>query len=136
MENDQEFLGKGWSFPPSFDHQAGEVNMLSGEADIKSSLAILLSTKLGERIMQPTFGCQLDELQFSPLNRTTVTYLADLIETAILYHEPRIGVEKINMSESPGDLGVIHIEIDYIIRATNSRKNMVFPFYKVEANAR
>ncbi|MCC5938902.1 MAG: GPW/gp25 family protein [Lunatimonas sp.] len=136
MENEQAFLGRGWSFPPSFDYNLGEVSLLNGEADIESSLEILLSTKLGERIMQPSFGCQLDELQFSPLNRTTITYVADLIETAILYHEPRIGVEKINMSEAPGQVGIILIELHYIIRATNSRKNMVYPFYKLEANAR
>ena len=136
MENEQAFLGRGWSFPPSFDYNTGEVNLLNGESDIESSLEILLSTKVGERIMQPTYGCQLDELQFSPLNRTTITYVAELIETAILYHEPRISVEKISMSEAPGQLGVIIIELHYIVRATNSRKNMVFPYYRVEANAR
>lgn len=136
MENELAFLGRGWSFPPSFDHRSGEVTLISGEADIESSLEILLSTKLGERVMQPTFGCQLDELQFSPLNRTTITYVADLIETAILYHEPRINVEKITMSEATGQLGIINIEVHYVIRSTNSRKNLVYPFYKIEANAR
>jgi phage baseplate assembly protein W len=136
MNSEYAFLGRGWSFPPTFDHRTGEVELLSGEADIESSLEILLSTKLGERVMQPSFGCQLDELQFKPLNRTTVTYISDLIETAILYHEPRITVEKIKMEEAPGQLGIILIQLDYIIRSTNSRKNLVYPFYKIEANAR
>ncbi|EON78222.1 GPW/gp25 family protein [Lunatimonas lonarensis] len=136
MNSEYAFLGRGWSFPPTFDHRTGEVELLSGEADIESSLEILLSTKLGERVMQPSYGCQLDELQFNPLNRTTVTYVSDLIETAILYHEPRIAVEKIKMQEAPGQPGVVLIELDYIIRSTNSRKNLVYPFYKIEANAR
>lgn len=135
MENEYTFLGRGWAFPPSFDFHAAETRMTSGEADIESSLQILLSTKLGERVMQPKYGCQLDELQFNPLNRTTITYVSDLIETAILYHEPRISVEKISMTEPPDRLGLVLIEIDYIVRATNSRKNLVYPYYITEANA-
>jgi phage baseplate assembly protein W len=136
MENEYGFLGRGWAFPPAFDWNLGENVMLEGEVDIESSLMVLLSTRLGERIMQPTYGCQLDELQFNPLNRTTITYISDLIEKAILYHEPRITVDKILMTNADGQLGLILIELQYTVRATNSRKNLVYPFYKNEATAR
>lgn len=135
MEIEFGFLGRGWAFPPSFDYQLAETVMLEGEADIESSLIILLSTRLGERIMQPKYGCQLDELQFNPLNRTTITYISDLIETAILYHEPRINVDKILMANAEGQLGLVLIKLQYTVRATNSRKNLVYPFYKIEATA-
>jgi uncharacterized protein len=135
MEDELGFLGRGWAFPPTFDWHLAETTMLEGEADIESSLMVLLSTRLGERIMQPTYGCQLDELQFNPLNRTTITYISDLIETAILYHEPRILVDKVLMNAGEGQLGVVLIEIQYTVRATNSRKNLVYPFYKNEATA-
>ena len=133
MEDDYGFLGRGWAFPPAFDWSSAEAEMLVGEKDIESSLMILLSTRLGERIMQPNYGCQLDELQFNPLNRTTVTYISDLIERAILYHEPRITVDKISMTMDPGQLGIVLIELQYTVRATNSRRNLVYPFYKNEA---
>nr|MBI1230883.1 hypothetical protein [Cytophagales bacterium] len=133
MQDDYGFLGRGWAFPPTFDWSSAEAEMLVGEKDIESSLMILLSTRLGERIMQPTYGCQLDELQFNPLNRTTVTYISDLIERAILYHEPRITVDKISMTMDPGQLGIVLIELQYTVRATNSRRNLVYPFYKNEA---
>lgn len=133
MEKEHGFLGRGWDFPPEFDPNTKDVKMINGEEDIKSSLHILLSTRLGERIMQPKFGCQLDELQFNPLNRTTVTYISELIKTAILYHEPRIEVEKLDMSVKDDKEGVILIQLEYRVRATNSRMNMVFPFYKNEA---
>lgn len=136
MESEFGFLGRGWAFPPTFDWHSADTAMLEGEADIESSLMVLLSTRLGERIMQPNYGCQLDELQFNPLNRTTITYISDLIETAILYHEPRITVDKILMNTEEGQLGVILIEIQYTVRATNSRRNLVYPFYKNEATAR
>lgn len=134
MEKEQSFLGRGWSFPPEFSKESREVKMLEDEADIKSSLQILLSTRLGERVMVPGYGCNLDDMLFNPLNLTLKTYVIDLIRTAILYHEPRIDVSKIDIDLSDELNGVLLIDIEYIIRATNSRMNMVFPFYKEEGN--
>lgn len=132
MELYNSFLGTGWSFPPEFQKETKKVKMLHDEEDIKSSLEILLSTRLGERIMLPDFGCNLDELLFKPLNLTLKTYVIDLIKTAILYHEPRIEVNKIAIDPTNELDGELLIDIDYTIRSTNSRKNMVFPFYKEE----
>lgn len=132
MENKKSFLGTGWGFPPEFVRTQKAVKMISAEEDIKSSLHILLTTRLGERIMLPNYGCNLDELMFEGLNRTLITYVIELIKTAILYHEPRIDVIKIDISETNPLEGKLIIEIDYRIRATNSRNNIVFPFYKEE----
>lgn len=129
MENEKAFLGIGWSFPPEFTLTTKEVVMLSNEDDIKSSLEILLSTKVGERIMQPKYGCNLDELLFDKLDRTLKTYVADLVKTAILYYESRIDVEKIDIIQGDDLNGELLVIIDYKIRATNSRINMVYPFY-------
>nr|WP_319266266.1 GPW/gp25 family protein [uncultured Draconibacterium sp.] len=132
MTTYNSFLGKGWSFPPEFTKATKGVKMLRDEEDIKSSLEILLSTRLGERIMVPDYGCNLDELLFKPLNVTVKTYVIDLIQTAILYHEPRVDARKISIDETNELNGELLINIEYIVRATNSRKNMVFPFYKGE----
>lgn len=132
MTTYNSFLGTGWSFPPEFQKENNGVKMLHDEDDIKSSLEILLSTRLGERIMVPDYGCNLDELLFKPLNITVKTYVIDLIKTAILYHEPRIDARKISIDQSNELNGELLINIEYMIRATNSRKNMVFPFYKGE----
>jgi phage baseplate assembly protein W len=109
--------------------------MLSDEPDIESSLKILLSTRQGERVMRPDYGCNLDELVFEPLTTTFKTYIKDLISTAILYYEPRIDVNRIDLDDT-GELdGRILISIDYTVRSTNSRFNFVYPFYKSESNA-
>ena len=84
--------------------------------------------------MVPNYGCNLDELLFKPLNLTLKTYVTDLIKTAILYHEPRIDLNKIEIDPSDELNGVLLIKLDYTIRITNSRKNMVYPFYKEEGN--
>lgn len=134
METNKSFIGRGWGFPPEFNRGTKAVKMLEDEADIKSSLELLLSTRLGERIMVPNYGCNLDELLFKPLNITLKTFVVDLIKTAILYHEPRIEVSKIRIDPTKELEGVLLINIDYTIRTTNSRKNMVYPFYKEEGN--
>jgi len=125
----KSFLGTGWSFPPQFDNEGGRVDMLSDGEDIRSSLEILLSTRPGERVMLPNYGCNLDELLFEPLTTTMKTYMKDLIQTAILYHEPRIAVDKIELIDTGEMEGRILINIEYTIRSTNSRFNYVFPFY-------
>jgi len=73
MNDNTNFLGRGWSFPPEFNRASKSVTMLEQEKDIESSLNILLSTRLGERIMQPDYGCNLDEMVFEAMNLTMRT---------------------------------------------------------------
>ena len=134
MSKRKSFLGAGWGFPPAFSNKTAAVGLLSNEDDIQSSLEILLTTRQGERVMRPDYGCNLDELVFEPLTTTFKTYIKDLISTAILYYEPRIDVNKIELDDTGELEGRILISIDYTVRATNSRFNFVVPFYKTETN--
>ncbi len=131
MNEEKTFLGLGWSFPPAFDNVGGEVQMLKGEDDIQSSLRVLLATRLGERVMQPLFGCNLDAMMFELLDTTLKTEMRDLIHKAILYFEPRINVDKIDLEARSTD-GFILITVNYTVRSTNTRGNLVFPFYLSE----
>jgi len=126
------FLGRGWSFPPTFDRNISGVEMLEEADDIASSLEILLSTLQGERVMLPQYGCNLDELLFEGLDTRMKTLLADKIESAVLYHEPRIELENVILSENDDVGGVVTISIDYRVKTTNSRFNLVFPYYLQE----
>jgi uncharacterized protein len=126
------FLGRGWSFPPAFNRGKGGVEMLEQEADIASSLEILLTTMPGERVMLPEFGCGMEELVFESLDTRMKTLMADKIESAILYFEPRIQVEAVTLDDNLELEGVILIEVIYKVKATNSRFNFVYPFYKIE----
>jgi len=132
MEKFTSFLGTGWSFPPRFEKQTNWVELVSDEDDIRESLIILLSTRPGERVMNPLYGCNLDDLLFAPLNLTLKTYVVDLIETAILYFEPRIDLNKIEINENNDLEGELLIELDYTVRSTNTRRNLVYPFYRGE----
>jgi phage baseplate assembly protein W len=126
------FLGRGWSFPPTFNRSNAGVEMLAEEADIASSLEILLSTRPGERLMLPQYGCNLDELLFENLDTRMKTLMADKIESAILYFEPRILLDGVRLREDQQLEGVVLIEIDYRVKTTNSRFNFVYPYYKTE----
>ncbi len=132
--NDRPFLGRGWSFPPTFERAAGGVRMLEREDDVVSSLNILLSTARGERIMVPQYGCNMDELVFENLDTRMRTLMADKIASAILYHEPRIDLERVEVNGDPAELleGRVLIGVTYRVRETNSRFNFVFPYYLEE----
>ena len=132
MKTFNSFLGTGWGFPPTFRKDTLQVSMLSDEEDIQSSLEILLSTRQGERVMLHKYGCNLNEMVFEPMTTTFKTYIKDMIQTAILYYEPRIDVKKITLDDSRDAEGVILVIIEYVVRSTNSRYNFVYPFYKNE----
>lgn len=132
--NDQSFLGRGWGFPPTFNKQKKRVEMVANVTDINQSLAILLDTSLGERVMQPDYGCNLKEFLFEPQNSTLTTYMEDVVRTAIVYHEPRIKVNHINIETDRQVEGRLLIDVAYTIRSTNTRSNYVYPFYIQEAS--
>jgi uncharacterized protein len=130
------FLGTGWSFPPSFNRNSGTVQMVSDEEDIKQSLNILLSTSLGERVMQPKYGCNLNDYLFEGLSSSTIGYIKERVANSILYYEPRIIVEQIEVTaDDDMDLieGKFTISVEYSIPGTNSRFNYVYDFYQNEA---
>lgn len=136
MNTNNSFLGTGWSFPPSFNQDAGTVDLVSNVDDINQSLNILLSTSLGERVMQPEYGCNLEDYLFESLSSTMIGYIKDRVMNSILYYEPRIIAEKIEVtSDDSVDLfeGRFTIIVEYSIPGTNSRFNYVYDYYKNEA---
>ena len=130
---DSSFLGTGWSFPPSFARGGAEVELVSGAEDIHQSLQILLATSLGERVMQQYFGCDLGAVLFEEIDQRLINRIHGLISNAIQFHEPRIKLRGLDVSRSPEDAGLLLIRIDYHVIGTNSRYNMVYPFYVNEA---
>ncbi len=107
--------------------------MAEAEEDIRQSLHILLATALGERVMRPTFGWKRDALLFEPLSTSFATLLKREVETAILFFEPRIELNRVAFETLPDREGRIELRLDYTVRATNTRTNLVFPFYLDEA---
>jgi phage baseplate assembly protein W len=133
MSSDQAFLGTGWSFPPTFSQGGADVQMVSGVEDIQQSLQILLTTSLGERVMQDKFGCDLSSIMFEEVDQRLANSINNIITDALLYYEPRITLDNVDVSDNKIEQGLILIAIKYTVRGTNSRFNMVYPFYINEA---
>ncbi|HAX15042.1 MAG TPA: hypothetical protein DCX87_05445 [Leeuwenhoekiella sp.] len=129
MKIEESFLGIGWSFPPEFNKETKSIQMVSAIEDINQSLHILLNTKLGERIMLPNYGSSLSDFVFEGLNMSTRTYIVDRVKMAILYNERRIELDKIDFDQSRILEGKVLMIVHYTVRLTNSRGNMVYPFY-------
>lgn len=129
---DPGFLGRGWSFPPRFDALTGRLIPVAAEEDIVESLRILFLTRPGERVMQPQYGCRLRELVFEPMDPETEAAIELAISRAILFHEPRITLERVLVRTEDWTEGRLTILLEYRVRATNTRNNVVFPFYLAE----
>jgi uncharacterized protein len=128
-EKNDSFLGRGWAFPPAFNFELGTVETVAAEEDIRQSLRIIIETIPGERIMFSSFGCGIRKFVFESNDPTHMSMLKDSIYDALLYNEPRIKLEKIDITDDTQRFGLIHIHISYTIIITNTRSNMVFPFY-------
>jgi len=134
MGLDARFLGTGWSFPPAFDTRSKGALMVSQEEDIAESLRILLGTVPGERVMQPTYGCGLNRMVFENINESTLTEIRSIVEKAVLFFEVRVTLEHVEIDSSQWVDGVLRLRLDYTIRTTNTRHNMVYPLYLREAS--
>ena len=133
IENsERSFLGVGWSFPPTFRREQYTVDMLQGEADVRSSIRIILDTITGERVMLPNFGCNLQPYIFEPMTPASIALISKIVFEALSFHEPRIVVGEV-VAEPEVDGGVLRLNIPYTIVSTNTRYNYVYPFYQQEA---
>jgi phage baseplate assembly protein W len=124
-----DFLGTGWHFPPTFSRGGRNLTMVSGVEDVAESLHILFSTKLGERVMQPLYGCNLDDQLFEPVSESFVTYIRRLIELAVLYHEPRIELDEVEIDNTRATEGLVQIVVHFRLRGQSVPHNFVYPFY-------
>lgn len=140
-QSDNAFLGTGWSFPPQFSSKTGTIDLVAHDKDIQQSLRILFSTSPGERVMHPQFGCNLKKQVFDTISQGTITKIKDSVRRAILFFEPRITLHRVDVvvEDDPQHVhsvynGFVVIHVDYTIRQTNSRSNLVYPFYFMEAD--
>jgi uncharacterized protein len=126
------FLGRGWAFPPTFDTRGHSAVMVSQVEDVHESLHILMATAPGERVMQPSYGCGIHRMVFERLDESAMTELRSLIEKAVLFFEPRVTLDDVSFDVEQPLEGRLQIRLDYTIRTTNSRHNLVYPLYLEE----
>jgi phage baseplate assembly protein W len=128
MSNDKDFLGRGLRFPVSINLNGG-VSASQLEENVRQSLFVILGTAPGERINRPKFGCQIHDLMFAPNNPMTAARAEVYCEEAIYKFEPRIERVSCRARPNPDEPNRLDIRIEYVIRNTNDKRNLVFPFY-------
>lgn len=128
----RNFLGVGWKYPVNAGAD-GKIAMSKYEEDIKEAIRIILGTAKGERLMRPDFGCGIHELVFAPINSATVSLVEKSVSDSLTLWEPRIELNNVDVSTERSGEGVLLVSIDYIVRETNNRFNLVHPFYLKES---
>ena len=133
MNEQKTFLGIGWQFPPQFPSKLLGASMTANEQNIHDSLMAIVTTGRGERFLHTLFGCDLKGDIFESLGTTEINRIKNRIKEALVLYEPRITVEEINLDFANIQAGRLEILVEFTVIATNTRTNIVFPYYKNEA---
>ena len=123
-----DFLGTGWKFPILPD-AAGRLGYAAGADSIDACLRALLLTGLGERVMRPDLGTRAPELVFAPGSVQNLHDLEDSIRDAVTRFEPRVQLDDVRAETVPEDESQVMVSVVYRIRRSNTRANLVFPYY-------
>ena len=135
VDQKKAFLGAGWSFPVCREAD-GRIALVAFEEDIAQSIKIILSTDRGERVMRPDFGAGLNSFVFAPVSQITMQLVKTRVEESLIDWEPRIDLLAVKVSTDPALPNRLLIDIGYRVRATNAVRNLVYPFYLREGEAR
>lgn len=125
-----DFAGRGWAFPLRLDG-SGAFALSSGEQDVEEAVRLILGTAYGERPMRPEYGCGIHDLVFDTIDARLAGRVAAEVSASLTRWEPRIEVEAVAATPDPDAPHVLRIAVSYRLRATNDRRNLVFPFYSI-----
>jgi phage baseplate assembly protein W len=101
--------------------------MVEGNAAIRQSLLILLSTIPGERVYRPDYGCWLSRLVFAPNDETTAGLAIHYVRQAIERWEPRVEILRLDAVSSGSAGDRLDVLLDYRARPTGTAGSLVLP---------
>lgn len=127
---EHDFVGSGWAFPPRTSASGG-IALVRRERELEEAMRIILMTYPGERPMRPEFGSRVRDYVFRNTTPETTTALAHEVRTALLRWEPRVEIRKVAVTPDADDASVAYIDVQYEVKGTNDRRNLVFPFYSI-----
>jgi phage baseplate assembly protein W len=131
LNNDDQkaWLGRGWAYPVLPDSRTGDVAVAQYEDDIRQSIRIILGTARGERVMRADFGCGIHDLVFDSPDTAMVTRIETTVRESISRYEARVEVLEVSVDTSQFLRGQLIVQLEYRVRKTNQRDNLVYPFY-------
>jgi phage baseplate assembly protein W len=122
-----DFLGKGFAFPLQVNVRGGIQESRSVQK-VREAILVLLGTQHGERLMRPTFGCNLRSLVFAPNNLATANLAKHYVTEGLTAGEPRIALDDVTV-ENDNVHGRLLIHVRYRLRSTYDAHDLVYPFY-------
>ena len=129
MNDTADLIGTGWAYPTRLGPD-GTVALVTGEREIEGAIHCILDTRIGERVMRPDFGSRIWEAMFEPITAQTLGMVEQAAREAITRWEPRIVLDTVRATPGEED-GLIVLGLTYEVRATNDRRNLVYPFYTI-----
>jgi Bacteriophage baseplate protein W len=124
----RDFLGVGWNFPIGPDSHR-QIGMAHDDQCVHNAIWMILGTAPGERVMRPDFGCGIYDMVFEVGSTSTTERIANLVRQALVRWEPRIDLLSVTAARDADTPAVLLIQIEYRVRTTNNRFNLVYPFY-------
>jgi uncharacterized protein len=134
VDYEASFVGRGLGWPVGVDH-TGAIRLTSANEGIEDSMQLVLLTAPGERVMRPAFGCRIWDLLFEPVTPNLLGLINEAVRDALGRWEPRIEVEDVAAAADDDDHALVRVLITYRVRATNDRRNLVYPFYVIPHGA-
>jgi phage baseplate assembly protein W len=125
-----DFVGAGWAFPPD-TNPSGGIALVVREREVEQAIQIILLTYPGERPMRPQFGSRMRDFVFRSADDSTAAELALEVKNAVRQWEPRVDVHDVLVSPDPDQQNRLNVDVIYVIKHTNDRRNLVFPFYTI-----
>jgi uncharacterized protein len=130
MSTNRDFVGYGWAYPVRVGPRGG-IALVTGQDEISSALNLIISTAPGERVMRPEFGCAIWDQLFATPDPNTLGLMAQCVRDAIARWEARVNLESVSARVDPDDASRVLIDVTYEVKATNDRRNLVYPFYVI-----
>lgn len=110
----------GLSFSPT-----GGIEMVGERESVRQAVLLLLSTRTGERVMRPDYGCDLHKLVFSPNDDTTAGLAMHYVRQAIERWEPRIVIERLDAGRDEAYPERLNILLEYRLSSSKTRDSLM-----------
>ena len=104
----------------------GSIAMVDGADSVRQSILLLLSTRPGERVMRPEYGCDLHRLVFAPNDDTTAGLVIHYVQRALERWEPRIEIVALDAERNAERPALLDIRLAYRVLATQRVEELTF----------
>lgn len=111
--------------PPGFSLTPdGRLATVTEDASVRQAVLLLLSTRPGERVNRPNYGCHLFRLAFAPADDTTAGLAIHYVASALQRWEPRVSVLSLDAARAPEDPALLEVRLRYRVKATQNEDDM------------